>query len=158
MQFNSLTANSSLIFLPMRSILLEGVQRWLGLQRHKNSSAFNLILQSLEFDQLRWCLGEFKLIIQLDNDKFYYLHLCEETYREEQSNVYNGQHLNFAYFILKWSLIQRITFNLNPIPVGWVSNLYLSAVFPLFAAWFSLWIRDQIHIRGYVAITSNIIE
>ena len=29
----------------------------------------------------------------------------------------------------------------NPIPVGWVSNWYLPAVFPLFEAWFSLWIR-----------------
>lgn len=49
-----------------------------GLQRRKNTaSAFNLILQSLEFDQLRWCLAEFKLIIQGDNDTFYILHLCK---------------------------------------------------------------------------------
>ena len=34
--------------------------------------------------------------------------------------------------------------NLNPILVGWVSNWYLPAIFPLFEAWFSLWIRANI--------------
>ena len=43
------------------------------------------------------------------------------------------------YNLIFWILMMLI--RLNPIPVGLISNWYLPAILPLFAAWFSLWIR-----------------
>ena len=58
---------------------------------------------------------------------------------------YLGNKWQAVYYLstkYKYVLKSLIGFRqIKPISVGWVSNWYLPAIFPLFVAWFSLWIK-----------------
>ena len=58
---------------------------------------------------------------------------------------YLGNKWQVVYYLstkYKYVLKSLIGFRqIKPISVGWVSNWYLPAIFPLFVAWISLWIK-----------------
>ena len=59
---------------------------------------------------------------------------------EKKQCISVWMHQTCTSLVGKWIHSQYQDFPFNPFLVGWVSNWYLPAVFPLFSAWFSLWI------------------